>query len=304
MVDRGSVQTVVRVTAIAFVVAWLLIQPLQSAVPFWLPFAALLAAEVEFLVRGMVERRTEQPAPSDQALGERRRPSASDADLGWGDLVEVDDAVVYVPPPRRQRRGLLRRLAAPGLAVAAIVLFVLAARVDRGESWSALPAETRTRAESVFSAQASRIAGTRVDIRCDDGYAYTGIGSDALGVAFIPRKLAFLRPDVCRRLAAIALESDRRDRDDSARALLVLAHEAVHLKGERDEGITECLGLQEGVGLGERLGLARETAERMMDGLYTSIRGERSITRLSYQLPPGCRDGGALDLRPGSTVFP
>jgi hypothetical protein len=304
MVDRSSAQTVVRVAALAFVVAWLFVRPLQDAVPFWLPFAALLAAEVEFVVRGVRERRAGAATVPDDALSDRRRPTEADADLGWGELVELDDDIVYVPPPRRASRSRSRRLVPTGLAIAAAVLFVLAARVDRTESWSALPEKTRTRAEATFSAEASRIAGAPVSVRCDDGYAFTGIGSDALGVAFIRSGLAFLRPDVCRRLVAIAIDGDHRDRDDSARALLVLAHEAVHLKGERDEGVTECHGLQEAVALGERLGLERDTAHRMMDGLYASIAGERSITRLAYRLPPDCRDGGALDLRPGDPVFP
>ncbi len=302
--DRRSAQNAVRVGALGFVVAWLFTRSLQDVIPFWLPFVILLLAELEFLVRGWRERQGGAPAPSREELAGRRGPSGDDADLGWGEIVEEGDQLVYVPPPARRARGGLRRLMTATVAVVAAALFVVAARIDRGESWDGLAADKRSRAEALFSAEASRIAATPVTVRCDDGYSYTGIGSDALGVAFISSRLALLRPDLCRRLVAIALEGDRRERDDTARAVLVLAHEAVHLRGERNEGVTECHGLQEGVTLGERLGLAGETARSMMAALYARNLGERSITRLSYRLPGSCRDGGSLDLRPDDDRFP
>ena len=303
MPERRVVQTALRLAAIAFVAAWLLAAPLQDAIPFWLPFAVLLATEAEFVVRAWRERATSSahgPAPAPRRVG----PSADDADLGWGELVEEGDRLVYLPPPPRPPSGRARRLLPAGLLVVTAVLFVVAARVDRAGSWDALPEEARARAEALFSTEASRIAGAPVTVRCDAGYAYTGIGSDALGVAFVGRSLALLEPGICRRLAAIALESDHRERQDSGSAVLVLAHEAVHLQGERDEGVTECRGLQEGVGLGERLGLERDVAARLMASLYARNLGERSITRLQYRLPEGCRDGGSLDLRPDDPRFP
>ena len=44
----------------------------------------------------------------------------------------------------------------------------------------------------------------------------------------------------------------------------MLAHEAWHLRGERDEGVTNCYAFQSGVELGVRLGLSEGTAARMM----------------------------------------
>src|SRR4029450_1270222 len=97
MVDRNTVQTTVRIAAIVFVVAWLFVEALREVVPFWLPFAALLPAEVEFVVRG----RRELPLPR------RRRipPGPEDADLGFGELVEEEDGYRYIPPPTRPPRG-------------------------------------------------------------------------------------------------------------------------------------------------------------------------------------------------------
>ncbi len=304
MDERGTVQIALRIGALGFVVCWLLVRALQEAIPFWLPFAILLVAEVEFLARGWRERRWGGVAPTSTELSARRRPGEADADLGWGEIVEGEDGPVLLPPPPRPPRTRRRRIVTVlGVAVAA-ALFIAAARVDRDRSWSALSSERRAAAEALFSREAGRIAGAPVTVRCDDGYAYTGIGSDALGVAFVRSRLALLDPTICRRLVAIVFDDDRRERDDSARAVLVLAHEAVHLGGERDEGVTECKGLQEGVARGERLGLERAAAQRMMGTLYLRNLGERSITRLSYALPDGCVDGGSLDLRPDDGAFP
>jgi hypothetical protein len=301
--DRRRLQLALRVAGLVFVVAWLFSWRLQRLVPFWVPFAVLLAAEAEFLLRGVRERRVEQPPAAPEAMAERRAPGADDADLGWGDLVEDEDGLRYVPPPLRAPRRRSRRLLAVAAIGLGIALFVAAVRVDRSRSWQALAPETQARVEARLTREASAIAGKPVTVRCDDGYSYTGIGSDALGVAFIDRGLAFLQPSVCRTLHDL-VEGDRREREATGEAILVLAHEAVHLAGERDEGVTECKGLQLGVPLGERLGLPRDRAETLMASLRQRSLAERSITRTAYRLPPECRDEGALDLRPQDSTFP
>lgn len=304
-VDRRRVQLAVRAGALGFVAWWLLSRRLQEIVPYQLPFAVLVVSEAEFLVRAWRDRRAGVRSPAPHVLVERRLPGADDADLGWGELVE-DDAgeLVYVPPPARPERRRGGRLLPVAGVVVAVALFALAARADRQRTWEGLPAATRARAEALFTREAGRIAGRPVTLRCDADYAYTGIGSDALGVAFPGRALAFLAPGICRTLVSLALEGDRREREVTAESVLVLAHEAVHLAGVRLEGVTECRALQEGVPLGVRLGLREDRARRMMALLYARNLGERSITRLSYRLPASCRDGGALDVRPGDDRFP
>ena len=141
-------------------------------------------------------------------------------------------------------------------------------------------------------------------MRCDDSYAFTGVGSDAAGVAFIPRKLAYLEPTICRSLYRIAFEHKVGARDDAAFAITVLAHEATHLRGVTNEAETECYALQEGVGLGKRLGVNAATARALMRAQRDTDRSDASIARLDYRLPPGCRNGGSLDLRPNDPSFP
>ena len=290
--------------ALVFVAAWLFSTALQRLIPFWIPFALLLAAELELAVRAWRELRQGTPTTPPEHLLERRLPGADDADLGWGEIVEDGEGgVVWTPPPRRQpRRG--RRSTTIATAAALLVLFVLAARTDREHTWAGLSEKSRARAEQRFTTEATRIAGRHVTVLCDDSYQYTGIGSDALGVAFIQRGLAFLDPAACRDLHDLVFHDQGAQREATAEAILVLAHEAVHLAGVRDEGLTECRALQQGVKLGVRLGLGESRAHAAMRSLYFRSLAERSITRLSYRLPEGCVDGGRLDVRPADHRFP
>jgi hypothetical protein len=303
-IDRRRSQQAMRVAALVFVAAWLFSDWLQHLVPFWIPFVLLLAAEIELGLRAWRESRQGAPVTKPEHLREKRLPGADDADLGWGDIVEDGEGgVMWTPPPPRTPRRR-RRSTTIATGVALVALFVLAARTDRERTWTGLTEASQGRAEKRFTAEAARIAERDVTVRCDDGYLYTGIGSDALGVAFISRGLAYLDPTACRDLYDLVFAGEGEEREDTAVAILVLAHEAVHLSGERDESLTECRALQEGVKLGERLGLSEGRAHAAMRRLYVRNLAERSITRLSYRLPDDCVDGGSLDLRPADERFP
>jgi hypothetical protein len=296
--SRDSVQTAARVGALAFVVLWLLSAQLQSAIPFWLPFAILAAMEIEFVLGGVRERR--QGAPARPAS--RRLPGADDADLGWLETVDEEGEPVYVPAPPLERRR--SRVPLVLVVVVGLALFVYAYRVDREAGWTSVSASDRSAAEKRFTAEAARIAGRPVRVICDTDYAFTGVGSDAAGIAFIPHGLAYLEPTVCRSLYRIAFQHHVGARDDAAFAITVLAHEATHLSGIRNEAETECHALQEGVSLGERLGLSRATASALMRAQLDRDLSDETVQRVDYRLPPGCGNGGSLDLRPSDPSFP
>jgi len=289
------VQLVLRVAAIAFVVAWLFVERLREVVPFWLPFVVLLAAEIEFVLRG----RLETPGPR------RRRvpPGPEDADLGFGELVEDEDGYRYVPPPARPARSRRQTVAWAVGVVAVGALFVLAARADRAATWTALSETERARAVARLTSESALVAGRPVTIRCDEGYAFTGAGSDTLGVAFPGAGLAYLDQGVCRTLHDL-IADDAVHEERTAEALVVLAHEAIHLSGERREGVTECLALQAAVPLASRLGIDDGQARRMLDRAYERRLAERSAIRAAYALPRQCREGGSLDRSPGDGRFP
>jgi hypothetical protein len=296
---RSRVQTIVRVSLVVLVVAWLFSEWLRARLPVWLPLLTLTAFEVEFVARAMWERRATGGHVAPRRLG----PGTEDADLGWGELVEDDDGVRWVPPPPRPRPSYRRRALAAATAIAAVTLVVAAVRDDTRASWQAVSDADRATTEARLTREAATIAGRPVVLECDERYSFTGARSDALGVAFPQRGLTYLRPSVCRALHDV-LGGATAARASTAEALVVLAHEAVHLRGERREGVTECLALQEGVTLGERLGIPAERAAQMMRDRYLRDLADRSVIRLEYQLPAGCRDGGDLDANLDSSRFP
>ncbi len=79
-----------------------------------------------------------------------------------------------------------------------------------------------------------------------------------------------------------------------------LAHEAFHLRGLEDEGVTECYALQNTAFVAERLGVAAEQAEKLQTWLF--VKGYPNEP-MEYH-SSGCYDGGPLDLRPEQTEFP
>jgi hypothetical protein len=292
--SRASLQTAVRIAALCFVVAWLFVDGLQGAVPFWLPFAVLVATEVEFVVLGRSEpRRPARP---------RALPGPEDADLGFGELIEDEEGIRFLPPPVRPEPPRLRRAAWVAGAVAAAALFVVAAHIDRAGTWQALPVAERTRTVDRLASEAALIARRPVTLRCDESYSFTGAGSDTLGIAFPGSGIAYLDPSICRTLHDLLANGRAGERQ--ADALVVLAHEAIHLGGERREGVTECLALQAAVPLATRFGVTEPHARELLRAAYEARLAERSAIRAAYALPLTCRDGGALDRSPGDGSFP
>jgi hypothetical protein len=290
--DRATLQAAVRAAALVFVVAWLFVEDLRAWIPIWLPLVVLFAAELEFVLRGW-----RQPLRPERG---RAGPGPEDADLGFGEIVEDEDGVRWVPPPARPRRRRPLGWALGGIAAAVVV--ALAARSDRAASWGAVPDAERAATERRLSSEASVVAGRSVRVRCDADYAFTGAGSDTLGVAFPRAGLAYLDPTICRSLHD-ALEGETTGRD-GFHAVVVLAHEAVHLRGERREGVTECLALQEAVPLAVRVGIEESHARSHAGEELAERLAERNVIRAAYALPTGCRDGGELDANPGDSRFP
>jgi hypothetical protein len=275
-----------------FVAAWIFdLGGLRSYVPVWLPFLIALGLELQlFLGAGRSAAR--------QTGGSHRLPQTVDYErygyLGLDDD-EEDDEVEHVPEPRRPLRRLLA-----GVAIAGVLAAVVWFAGNRG--WNGLDDETRAEAAARFSDEASRVVGRPVEIRCDEAGEFVGAVQHADGVAAVGGRLAYLTPEICHDLYRLAFR-DEVTFSRTARAIAVLAHEAWHLRGERNEGVTECYALQSGVALGRRLGLDEDTARRMMRQQLAENR-LRERGALEYLVPGECRDGGALDLDPGSSRFP
>jgi hypothetical protein len=322
--------TALRIGLVVFVLAWLF-GPfgLRSYVPIWLPFLIALGLELQFFLGA----RTPVPARDTRT----RLPQAADRER-WGyaedpdELLlvrdggrelwipysgetedEVDELIAEAreraeleepfepPPPAPHRRGARVRRLLTGLALIAVLIAVVWVAESR-RGWNGVGEAARGRTEERISAEASRIAGHPAIVRCDESGDFVGAVQHADGVAEVGGDVAFLTPERCFHLYRLAFR-DEVSFSQTARSIAVLAHEAWHLRGVRDEGTTECYALQSGVELGQRLGLSDGTARRMMRQQLVENRLRRGGS-LEYLVPPECENGGRLDLDPSSSSFP
>lgn len=324
-----SPATAVRVALVVFVLVWIFgPYEFRSAVPVLLVFLIALGLELNFLVGAL--RSTPSPRPD-------RRPQDVDRDR-YGYEHETDDLVLVrrgdeevwvayagesaeeleeliaeidaspdeadepaaVEPERPRSLAPVRRFLV-GLGIIG-VLGLTIWWVESRTGWDSLDGSTRLEAVERFSDEASLVAEKPVSIYCDESRDFVGAVQHADGVAEVGGERAYLTPEICLDLYRLAFEDEVRG-SQTARAIAVLAHESWHLRGVREEGTTECYALQSGVEIGQRLGLSEERARQLMRQQLTenALRGGGSF---EYRVPPECRDGGRLDLDPGSTRFP
>ena len=277
---------------VAFVLAWILgPDVLRESVPLLVVFAIALGLELQFLV-GALRGGGRRHAPD-------RMPQPVDRERYGFDL-EEDDEDVDADEPERQSpspyRGFLLGLGV--LAALAALAFVL----DSRTGWSSLDGDTKLAVAERLSDEASRIAEKPVSVGCDEARDYVGYVQHTDGIAVVGGDRTYVTPEICFALYRLAFEGEVRG-SRTGRAIAVLAHESWHLRGEGDEGTTECYALQSGVQLGRRLGLGEGTARRLMAQQLTENR-LRGLQTVEYRVSPECRDGGRLDLDAADGAFP
>jgi hypothetical protein len=184
--------------------------------------------------------------------------------------------------------------------------------------WLALAHHDRTGNQDRLSAIATEIAGRPVRVHCPGvlgrmlswDIVEGSVRFDAEGQ---PADQADVRAKACAELDALA-EGGREEvlgcvalggacgqpGNDLAMAVDVVTHESYHLAGIMDEAITECRSLQTMARTAQRLGVPADVAHQL--ALYA--------LDFNYELMPDryrsaeCRDGGALDMRPGDPLWP
>ncbi|HLE99272.1 MAG TPA: hypothetical protein VI540_05190 [Gaiellaceae bacterium] len=291
---------------VTFVLAWILgPQTLRDTIPIWLPFLIALGLELSFFAgafRPTPHTRPDRgPQPADRELyGYPAVLEDEEAEEGVDTEADEAEEPAEYDLPERPRGSPVRRLAAGLAAIAALALLVWF--VESRSGWDSLDRETRAAAAERFSDEASVIAEKPVTVRCDESGDFVGVIQHADGAAQVGGDTAYLTPAICLALYRLAFE-DEIVSSRTARAIAVLAHEAWHLRGVRDEGETECYALQSGVGLGQRLGLSEDRARQMMRQQLTE-NALRAGGSFEYRVPPECRDEGRLDLAPDDSRFP
>ncbi len=294
MLTRGA-WVWVRVALVLFVLAWILgPAELRDAVPIVVVFLIALGLELQFLIGAL--RSPAPPAPDrgpQQIDRERYGFPLEEAQEEDEDLEETWVELRAAPSP-------LGRFAVGLAVIAALVGAVWI--LDGSTGWGSVSREGRAEAVARFSDEASVIAEKAVSIRCDEARDYVGAVQHTDGVATLGGDLAILTPEICHDLYRLAFEGEVTG-SRTGRAVAVLAHESWHLRGVGDESTTECYALQSGVSLGTRLGLDEGRARQLMRQQLTenALRGAESI---EYRVTSDCRDGGRLDLDPGSSGFP
>lgn len=173
--------------------------------------------------------------------------------------------------------------------------------------------EDRIREQNRIAVVAGSLVGHKVGVHCPNfvkGLVYTSaeagtVKFDANGQ---PADHTDLSPDTCAALRSIG-KVDLTCLDPGACgdkqwqlgwALHTLAHEAYHLRGIAQENVAECYALQTTARVAVSLGIPPRRAGQLQRWVWT--RGYPSEPD-EYQ-SVDCRNGGPLDLRPGSSVWP
>jgi hypothetical protein len=172
--------------------------------------------------------------------------------------------------------------------------------------------------EARLGAIASEIAGRPVEVRCQgrfsaafDVTAESGtVQFDASGQ---PADWADLKRGICTSLARFGSEHRQEkfgcahdplacDLDvlRSIHALETVAHEAWHLAGHADEATAECYALQRIAFVAAALGAPVEQGTELARTAFVVLYPQMPEQYRSSE----CRDGGSLDLTPGSSIFP
>jgi hypothetical protein len=301
---RARVFRRARLVVLALVVLYFFLPyEVRAWIPVWLPFLAALGLEVHFFFGGYLQARAGGPriqAPADRA------PQARDiADLGgwWtGEEPEDDEFDFAELAELEEARPPDLRYALEAVAAVAVVAGLLY-YASRPHGWDAVSAADRARAETVFSREASRIAGHPAQVGCDTSGEHVGFVQDADGVATVGGRQTYVTPSICNTLYQLAFKHRVQSFSRTARAIAVLAHESWHLRGEQNEGLANCYGFQSGVELGVNLGLSESKARAMMrEQLATNASDAAGSPE--YLVPSGCKAGGAEDLHPDEPGFP
>jgi hypothetical protein len=205
--------------------------------------------------------------------------------------------------------------------LSAVALLCAAAAAAKGpppHDSGALPTirgtSTESRIEPLFSSAAGRLARKPVEVRCwstkdwgrlsKEMRRYSGRDlSEADGFTTPPRRVS-LSPNTCARLDLVAYEKTwplrKASQDDLAEAIGVLTLNSQLLRGYGNLAVAECYGMQ----------LIRTVSLRLgMTYPHASVLASRYWVDLYQRFPsayrsPQCRDGGKLDLRPGTPVWP
>jgi hypothetical protein len=283
---RARPYRLARIGVVALVVGYFFLPyEAKSVIPVWLIFLLALGLEVQFFVGGWLQAREGvERGPVDRGPQPRDLEELGPQYDEW-EPISLFPSEWYSRPVAAARpywRYVAEALGA--LAVVAVILYFAV----RPSGWDAVSPGNQTRAEAVFSRETSLIAGHETQVTCDERGEFVGFVQDADGSAEVGGRQAYLTPAICDTLYQLAFKDRVQSFARTGRAIAVLAHEAQHLRGVRDEGVANCEGFRSGVQIGVNLGLSESRARRMMrEQLASNARD--SARNPEYRVPSDCR---------------
>lgn len=174
---------------------------------------------------------------------------------------------------------------------------------------------SKSRVEPVLGDAITRVVVENQEVRCwserdwpvveqdVDAYTNGAVAGDLLGVSSENAPL-HLSPAVCGPLSALAYAKRRPSAGHAiralARAVVVLGHESEHSLGTVNEAVVECRAMQRIRATARLLGASKRYADRLAAVFWKDVYPH---VPPRYRTPR-CRDGGPLDLRPESPVWP
>jgi hypothetical protein len=195
----------------------------------------------------------------------------------------------------------VRLIAAALLIVGALAAVGFARREDRIHQQQTLGAIATKLAGRPVAVRCPGFLESLVDVRGEAGRVqFDANGRTANHTDLAPSTCSALRHLDQVEFTCIERETCGYKQFKAAWAAHTLAHESFHLRGFEDEGITECYALQNSAFVAERLGVPVKQAQELQAWLYKD--GYPNEPQ-DYQ-SADCHDGGPLDLRPQSPVFP
>ena len=173
--------------------------------------------------------------------------------------------------------------------------------------------ENRIHEQEMLARVASQLAGRKVGVRCPGFFArladtHGEAGSVRFDANGSPANHTDLSPETCGELrkldrvdfSCLADSTCGYEEFQAGWAAHTLAHEAFHLRGFTDEGVTECYALQNTSFVAQKLGVPKREADELQHWLFA----EGYPNEPSDYHAAECYAGGPLDLTPQTPEWP
>jgi hypothetical protein len=159
-------------------------------------------------------------------------------------------------------------------------------------------------AEVRYGKVVSEVAHRDVSVRCQGLFGHLVDIGNELGTVWFdaegePADKTDIKADACKWLKDFE-KGDKRATENSAVAVHVLAHEAIHLRGWTNEAVAECYGLQHSAQVARGLGATAKQAQGLAHLYWTVIYPDMPD---EYRTED-CVNGGRLDLHKDSDIWP